>query len=98
MSDAILQYAIQQFQKVLAHMHEEFAKLQTGRASVALVENIDVENYGTRLPLKALANLSVPDAKTIAIMPWDKGGITNIEKAIQDSGLGLNPRSDGSVI
>lgn len=98
MSDAMLQYAMQQFQKALDHMHEEFAKLQTGRASAALVENIDVENYGTKLPLKALANIAIPDAKTIAIMPWDKGGMTNIEKAIQDSGLGLNPRNDGTVI
>lgn len=98
MSEAIIQQAILNLQKAIDHLHEEFSKLRTGRANAALVENIEVENYGTKMPLKALANISIADAKTIAIQPWDKSGMTNIEKAIQDSGLGLNPINNGVVI
>lgn len=96
--NSILQEASQQFQKALDHLHVEYGKIQTGRASAALVEGILVDNYGAKMPLKAVAGISIPDAKTIAIQPWDRSAIAAIEKAIQDSGIGLSPRSDGVVI
>ncbi|MBI5412039.1 ribosome recycling factor [Candidatus Peregrinibacteria bacterium] len=98
MVDKVIQQAIQSFQKSLDHLHQEFSKLQTGRANASLVEHLEVESYGARMPLKGLATILVPDAKTIAIQPWDRSLIPNIEKAIQESKLGLNPRSDGVLL
>ncbi len=85
-------------QKVIAFMQTEFAGLQTGRASAALVENIDVDAYDQRMNMKAVAGISVQDAKTIVIQPWDRTVLSAIEKAIQQSSLGLNPMNDGVVI
>ncbi|UPA22092.1 ribosome recycling factor [Candidatus Peribacteria bacterium] len=85
-------------QKVIAFMQSEFAGLQTGRASAALVENIDVDAYDQRMNMKAVAGISVQDAKTIVIQPWDRTVLSAIEKAIQQSSLGLNPMNDGVVI
>lgn len=82
----------------LKHLHSEFSKLQTGRANAALVEHIDVEAYGQRQPLKNIAGISVSDAKTIVIQPWDKSIFGNIERGIQQSGIGVNPVNDGNVI
>jgi ribosome recycling factor len=79
-------------------LHLEFSKLQTGRANAALVEHIDVEAYGQRMPLKGVASISVQDAKTIVIQPWDKGTLQAVEKGIQQSNIGINPVNDGVVI
>jgi len=57
-----------------------------------------VDSYGTKMPLKSLANITVPDAKTISIQPWDRGQIASVEKAIRDSSLGLNPQNNGIAI
>lgn len=90
--------AQQDFQKTIQFLKSEYAKLQIGRANSTFVEDIKVEAYGTQQPLKALASVSCPDAKTIQIQPWDKGVASAIEKAIQISGLGLNPVNDGRFI
>ena len=83
---------------VLRHLQGEFSKLQTGRANAALVEHVDVEAYGQRQPLKNLAGISVSDAKTIVIQPWDKSIFGNVEKALQQANVGANPVNDGTVI
>ena len=85
-------------QKTLDAMRQEFHSLHTGRASVALVEGIKVDYYGTITPLKGLASISTPDSKTIVIQPWDASGLAAIEKAISVSGLGLVPNNDGRVV
>ncbi len=85
-------------QKTLEAMRQEFHSLHTGRASVALVEGIKVDYYGTITPLKGLASISTPDSKTIVIQPWDASGLAAIEKAISVSGLGLVPNNDGRVV
>lgn len=85
-------------QKVLQYVQAEFGRLQTGRANAALVEHIDVDAYGQTMPLKGVASISVQDARTIVIQPWDKTVMGAIEKAIQTSNLGLNPMNDGVVI
>ena len=85
-------------EKLLSHLHAEFGKLQTGRANASLVEHIDVDAYGQRMQMKAVAGISVQDAKTIVLQPWDKGVLKDIEKAIQQSNIGINPMNDGMVI
>lgn len=90
--------ANQEFQKVLVHLKSEFARLQIGRATPALVEDLKVEAYGSMQPLKGLASISVPDPKSLQIQPWDRGILGAIEKAIQAANLGLSPVNDGRII
>lgn len=82
----------------LASLQREFSKLRTGRASTALVDNLEVDYYGTATPLNQIASISVPDSRTITIQPWDKGAFSAVEKGIQKSDLGLNPVNDGKII
>lgn len=83
---------------VLQFLHGEFGRLQTGRANASLVEHIDVEAYGQRMQMKAVAGIAVQDARTIVIQPWDASVLQHIERAIQQSSIGINPMSDGVVI
>lgn len=87
-----------EFQKTLTHLKSEFGRLQIGRASPALVEDLKVEAYGGFQPLKSLASVSVPDPKTLQIQPWDRNLLGAIERAIQTANLGLNPINDGRVL
>lgn len=93
-----LKSADEQLAKAIEHLESELASLQIGRASAALVEGVQVEVYGSQQPLKGVANISVPDAKTLFIEPWDKANLAAIEKAIADSQVGLNPNNDGARI
>ncbi len=77
---------------------QEMARLRTGRASAALLDGVSVEAYGTRTPLRQLANVSVPEARLIVVQPYDKSIIGDIERAINKSDLGLTPNSDGKLI
>lgn len=90
--------AKEQFAQAVAHLKSEFSKLQIGRAHTGLVESIMVDMYGTMQPLKALANVAVPEPKTLMIQPWDRGALHAIEKAITESGLGLNPVNNGVAV
>lgn len=87
-----------EFAKTIEHLKVEYSKLQIGRASSALIEDVKVDAYGTQQPLKACASISVPDPKTIQIQPWDKGILNQIDVAIQNAGLNLNPVNDGNFI
>ncbi|MEM1179466.1 MAG: ribosome recycling factor [Acidobacteriota bacterium] len=84
--------------KALDHLHHELKTLRTGRASIAILDGVMVEYYGTPTPLKQVANLSVADAHLITAQPWESTLIQAIEKAILQSGLGLNPSNDGKII
>jgi len=84
--------------KAVEATRKEFKNIRTGRASIALVEGIQVNYYNTPTPLKGVGNISTPDARTIMITPWDPGGMGEIEKAILKSDLGLTPVNDGKVI
>ncbi|HTL47935.1 MAG TPA: ribosome recycling factor, partial [Verrucomicrobiae bacterium] len=84
--------------KAVESTRKEFKNIRTGRASIALVEGIQVNYYNTPTPLKGLANIATPDPKTIAITPWDPSGLPEIEKAILKSDLGLTPMNDGKLI
>lgn len=85
-------------EKGIEHFHEELSKLRTGRANAGLVEGLMVDYYGTKTPLKQIASINVPEPRTIAIQPWDKGAMTAIESAIRESDLNLNPNNDGALI
>ncbi len=93
-----IQKAEQEFQKAISHLKDEYVQLQVGRANSSLVENISVDMYGTSQPVKAVANISIPDPRTIQIQPWDKGALAPIEKAIVGIGTGLNPVNDGICV
>jgi len=94
----LIQNAQTEFVRIVDHLKSEYSRLQIGRASAALVEGLMVEAYGTRQSLKGMANISVPDAKTVQIQPWDKSLLSAIEKAIQMSDLNITPANDGVVI
>ncbi len=82
----------------MARTQNEFATVRTGRASPALIERIRVEYYGTEVPLQQVAGINVPEARLLVVTPYDKSALQAIEKAIQNSDLGITPSNDGSVI
>jgi ribosome recycling factor len=84
--------------KSLESLRHELAKIRTGRAHPSLLEHVHVNYYGTDVPINQAANVSVEDARTLAVTPWDKSMVQAIEKAILSSDLGLNPTTAGQVI
>jgi ribosome recycling factor len=90
--------ANQRMQKTLDSLKKDLSRIRTGRASPALLDGITVDYYGSPMPVNQVANVSIPDARLIVIQPWEKSMIAPIEKAIQASGLGLNPQSDGNLL
>ena len=84
--------------KTLEATQREFSVVRTGRASTALVENLRVEYYGAPTPLRQVANVSTPDARLVMIQPWDKNALSDIEKAILKSDIGITPTNDGKSI
>lgn len=84
--------------KPIRHLRAELGKVRTGRASLALLDDITVEYYGSPTPLKGLASLSVPEPRMIIVKPYDPSTLPLIEKAIGASGLGINPNNDGKII
>ncbi len=95
---SIIEQYKDEFNKTLDYLKQDISSLRTGRATPALVEDIMVEAYGVKQALKTLAAISVADAKTINIEPWDKSVLQNIEIAIRNSQLGINPINDGKLI
>jgi ribosome recycling factor len=86
------------FQKALDRLDNDLKGLRSGRANAALVEDIRVEAYGSTMELKSVAAISIPDAKTIQIEPWDKGLVKDVEKALIGANLGMTPNTAGTVI
>ncbi len=84
--------------KSVDSLHSELAKIRTGRAHPSLLDHITVDYYGTATPLSQVANVSVEDARTLSISPWEKDMVAPIEKAIMKSDLGLNPATAGTII
>ena len=96
--DTILLDTEDRMEKAMAALERDFQKLRTGRATTALVDGIKADYYGTPTPISQMASVAVPDSRTITIQPWDKGGISVVEKAILKSDLGLTPVNDGKII
>ncbi|MGP1586817.1 MAG: ribosome recycling factor [Treponemataceae bacterium] len=84
--------------KTISSLNDEFKSIRTGRASAALFDKVRVDYYGEKSPLSQVASISIPEARLVVIQPWDKTLISEIEKAILKSDLGLNPSNDGKVI
>lgn len=96
--DQIRKDAEQRMAKSLEALKSELAKIRTGRANAALLDHIRVEYYGAKTPLNQLASISVADARTLTVTPYDKSAASAIEKAIRESDLGLNPAAAGQVL
>jgi len=84
--------------KTIEFVHNEFATVRTGKASTSLVENIQVEAYGSHMRLREVAGISTPEPRLIVVQPWDATLVQAVEKAIMKSELGVNPRVDGKII
>jgi ribosome recycling factor len=85
-------------QKSLEALKNDLAKVRTGRAHTGLLDHIQVEYYGSMVPLSQIANVTLVDARTIGVQPWEKPMVAKVEKAIRDSDLGLNPATQGELI
>src|SRR6266513_6470000 len=96
--DDILLEAEMSMDKSLDHLVHEFSGVRTGKASPALVENIDVEAYGATMKLKQLALITTPEPRLLVIQPFDASTTKDIEKAIKESKIGINPSVDGKII
>ena len=94
----ILQGAEERMEMAEMFLDEQLSHIRAGRANVAILDGIKVESYGMMVPLNQVANVSTPDARTIAIKPWDKKAIRDIEKAIINSEVGITPDNNGEVI
>lgn len=93
-----LSEAEEMMEMAIMHLEDEFAHIRAGKANIRILDPIRVDSYGSMVPLSNVSALSTPDARTIAIRPWDKNMIRPIEKAIIDSALGLLPTNNGEVI
>lgn len=80
------------------YLEEQLSRIRAGRANIAILDGVRVSSYGSMVPLNQVANVSAPDPRTIAIAPWDKKTIRDIEKAIMDSDVGITPENNGEVI
>jgi|TARA_Y100000588_G_scaffold336199_1_gene376873 ribosome recycling factor len=96
--EVILTDTNERMTKSIDALKRELSTLRTGRATPSLLDNINVDYYGTSTPLNQLASISAPDAQAIIIQPWDKGSILDIEKSLSTSDLGFNPSNDGNQI
>ena len=98
MVDDLFGDAERRMQKAVEALKQDITSIRTGRASSALIERITVDYYGTPTPINQVASISIPEARLLVIQPWDRKMLTDIEKAIQKSDLGINPNNDGQVI
>lgn len=87
-----------QMKKAIAHLEAEISKIRAGKATPQIVDGIYVDYYGNATPLNQVANVTIPDARTISIQPWERNMLQPIEKAIIASNIGLNPQNDGNYI
>jgi len=96
--DSPLEQNKEKFDQAIQHLREELGTMRVGRANPMIVENIAVQAYGATQPLKQMASISVPEARTLIIAPWDKSVIKEIEKAIIAANIGINPVNEGQQL
>lgn len=96
--DFIIEHAEENMKAAIAHLNKELLHIRAGKAAPAMLDGVMVDYYGSATPLGQVSNISTPDARTIAIQPWEKGLIPDIEKAILTANLGLNPDNNGEII
>ena len=96
--DVVLSGVSGKMDRAVDAFKRDLTQLRTGHATPALVENVEIDYYGTMTPLKQIASISAPDARAIMIQPWDTGALKQIEKSLMASEMGFNPSNDGSTI
>src|SRR5688572_19152623 len=95
---SIQQHAEDQMKKAIDHLEVELVKIRAGKANPQMVDGITVDYYGSPMPLNQVSNVSVMDARTLSIQPWEKNMLQNIEKGIIAANIGINPQNDGNII
>lgn len=98
LSEVVIDECTEKMHKAIEHLRDEFGAIRTGRATPSLVEKLMVDVYGSMVPLQQIAGITVPEPRALAVSPYDKSTSTAIERAIQQSDLGINPSNDGEVI
>jgi ribosome recycling factor len=99
MSDIIdLSAAERRMKGAVESVRSNFATIRTGRANPSLLDRIEVEVYGSRMPLRSVANIGAPEARLLTVTPFDPNSLKNIERAIRDADMGLNPQNDGKIL
>ncbi len=88
----------EQMNKTISSLEKKLLRIRTGRANPSLLESVEVEYYGSKTPIHQMSNISVEDARTLTIVPWEKDQVQNIERAIQSSDIGLQPSTTGDII
>ena len=96
--DKVIKNAEEKMKKSVQHLETELSEIRAGRANPAVLDKVRVDYYGTPTPVNQIAAVSVSEARTLTIQPWDKSLLRVIEKAIQKSDIGINPQNDGSII
>lgn len=96
--DIIIDDAAKQMKKAIDHLEVELSRIRAGKANPQILDGVYVDYYGSHTPLNQVANVTVPDARTLSIQPWEKQMLQAIEKAIIASNIGLNPQNDGNII
>ena len=96
--EAVLSDTATKMDRAIDAFKRDLTQLRTGRATTAMVENVEVDYYGNMTPLKQIASISIPDARAIMIQPWDVGSLREIEKSLMSSEMGFNPSNDGVTI
>ncbi|AIQ24689.1 ribosome-recycling factor [Paenibacillus sp. VTT E-133280] len=98
MPQSVKKNAEERMEKAISSLKRDLATLRAGRATTSLLDRIQVEYYGSPTPINQLANISTPDSRTLLIQPWDKTSMSDIERAIMKSDIGLTPANDGTII
>ena len=96
--EAVLSDTSTKMDRAIDAFKRDLTQLRTGRATTAMVENVEVDYYGNMTPLKQIASISIPDARAIMVQPWDVGSLREIEKSLMASEMGFNPSNDGAII
>ena len=94
----VMQELKEHCEKALHHVNHEISKLRVGKAMPNMLDSVQVEYYGSKVPLNQVANVNTPDAKTLMVKPWEKGMLEEIERGIMYANLGLNPQNDGEQV
>ena len=94
----ILEDTKEQMQKAIAHLEQEFTSIRAGKASPVMLKSVMVDYYGSQTPLSQVANVNTPDARTLSVQPWEKSMMQEVQKAIMNANLGLNPMNNGESI
>lgn len=96
--DVVIKSTREMMEKAISHLESELVKIRTGKANPSMLDSVMVDYYGAMTPLNQIANVNSPDARTLVVQPWEKNKLGDIERAIINSNLGLNPQNDGEVI